>query len=81
VPGLYTSLQRVLNVVDGLPVPERSADTARRYGSASTPPGSAAYTLDASHAVALGGSQRGICGADVTAFRRRPLLPGSQTAH
>jgi hypothetical protein len=24
--GLYTSLQRVLNVVDGLPVPERSAD-------------------------------------------------------
>jgi hypothetical protein len=24
--GLYTSLQRVLNIVDGLPVPERSAD-------------------------------------------------------
>jgi hypothetical protein len=24
--GVYASLQRVLNVVDGLPVPERSAD-------------------------------------------------------
>jgi len=41
-----------------------------------TPPGSAAYTLDASHAVGAGWRQRGICGADGDAFVAGRYYPG-----